>query len=337
MKKKMISDAVANIGTAYIEKAANYEVTKKNATLAWQLWGSIAACLCLGALVVTGVWHSGIFDTPSSSVSGNPNTFVITGDSTGNTNHANQEELPKTDSNTSDKPIDSFENALIQWKGKTISVSLGIALEKASETDVLNVGLTPLIVYDDVNTETADFVYNGKTLKEYYDIWKNRDLLLEKLGMLLKMGEELKYGETLYLTGSPDGTKWAKAYYEEVVEKIGKEVLETYIVNGEFLSDRVLEDQEKIAAQTPDIDYQKACDEYLKSRLSEEYKRLIKEGISAEFSPSGTALTISVTKSELEHLDFENTESWHFSVPKEETTSDDQETEIGLYTTENLS
>lgn len=55
MKKKTISDAITNIGTEYIEKAADYTVEKKTRKPVWVKWAAMAACLCLvvvGALTI---------------------------------------------------------------------------------------------------------------------------------------------------------------------------------------------------------------------------------------------------------------------------------------------
>ncbi len=47
MKKKIISDAITNISSEYIEKAADYTVAKKSRKPVWVKWGAMAACLCL--------------------------------------------------------------------------------------------------------------------------------------------------------------------------------------------------------------------------------------------------------------------------------------------------
>lgn len=47
MTKKTVSDAITNISTEYIEKAADYTVTKKTRKPVWVKWATIAACLCV--------------------------------------------------------------------------------------------------------------------------------------------------------------------------------------------------------------------------------------------------------------------------------------------------
>ncbi len=64
---KDISNAVSNINAEYIENAADYKATRKFRKSAWKKVGSMAACLCLCALLGIGVWHSGMLNTPITS------------------------------------------------------------------------------------------------------------------------------------------------------------------------------------------------------------------------------------------------------------------------------
>lgn len=47
MTRKTISDAVTNINAEYIEKAADFHVTKKRKKIRWGKWIAAAACVCL--------------------------------------------------------------------------------------------------------------------------------------------------------------------------------------------------------------------------------------------------------------------------------------------------
>ncbi len=47
MKKRIISDAITNISTEYIEKAANYTAENKKRKSLWIKWGTLAACFAL--------------------------------------------------------------------------------------------------------------------------------------------------------------------------------------------------------------------------------------------------------------------------------------------------
>ncbi len=75
MTRKNISNAVSNINAEYIENAADYKATRKVRRSAWRKVGSMAACLCLCALLGIGVWHSGMLNTPiGTEQSGTPDT-----------------------------------------------------------------------------------------------------------------------------------------------------------------------------------------------------------------------------------------------------------------------
>ena len=60
MTRKTISDAVSNISTEYIEKAADFAVAKKAHKPVWLKWAAMVACLCfvvVGALTIPN-WQS---------------------------------------------------------------------------------------------------------------------------------------------------------------------------------------------------------------------------------------------------------------------------------------
>ncbi len=61
MTKRTISDAITNISTEYIEKAADYTVTKKARKPVWVKWAAMAACLILvvGVLLGNPATHDG--------------------------------------------------------------------------------------------------------------------------------------------------------------------------------------------------------------------------------------------------------------------------------------
>jgi hypothetical protein len=59
----------------------------------------------------------------------------------------------------------------------------------------------------------------------------------------------LKYGDALYTTGTPDGEKWSQELYEREVALIGEDIIAKYIVDGEFLRDKVEADMEAITAK----------------------------------------------------------------------------------------
>lgn len=293
-----------------MEKGIRERKRKRSRILAF----STSLCLCL--LIGLGVWRSGFFGRQMNTATEGNSSETVSGDNTNDHTQTgtqvNSDEAPKIDGGVKDVEIVPVDNGLMSWENKTISISLWNALEKADGDDSLKIYPVALANEDDTN-----FTYNGKTLKEYRDAWDRKDSMLGRLGALLKVGDELKYGETLYIAGTPDGEKWAKELYEETVEMIGNDLLDKYIVNGEFLSDDVIKDSEKLAAETPEIEYGKACDEYVKYRLAGEYQRLKTQGVNAGLSSTGNTLMISVTKEEFENLKFDDAEHWFFTVQKD--------------------
>lgn len=88
-----------------------------------------------------------------------------------------------------------------------------------------------------------DFVYKGKSYDAYKQEYKESQTLVEKLECLLEEGEALKYGELLCTTGTPSGEIWSQERYNYKTQSYyGKNMLDTYIVNGEFLKDKVKSD-----------------------------------------------------------------------------------------------
>lgn len=61
MKKKTISDAITNISTEYIEKAADYTAVKKACKPVWLKWVAMAACFAVVAVLGVGVFQTGLF------------------------------------------------------------------------------------------------------------------------------------------------------------------------------------------------------------------------------------------------------------------------------------
>lgn len=91
-----------------------------------------------------------------------------------------------------------------------------------------------------VQSTPTDFVYNGKSYAQYKDEYQESKKLVEKLSNLLKDGEALKYGETLCITGTPEGELWSQERYSYKTQKYyGGEMLNSYIVNGEFLKEKL--------------------------------------------------------------------------------------------------
>ena len=250
-------------------------------------------CICIAVLLGVGVWQGGLLNAaepdasegynaalqgtvrPNETVGGTPDTPIIWGD-----NNGEVEEMGFT-----------------EWNGKSITLSLYDALsDETNKNHFLAIGVS--FELDD------EFVYKGKTVAEYDAEADRKSLISDSLGLLLKVGDELKYGEALYKTGTPDGTKWAKQLYEETVENIGAEILATYIVNGEFLKDKLEYDMENYTDHiTSRETYYKAIEAYHKYIADETCKQLKEQNIRCEVRD---CLTVYVTAEEFSSLKIKN-------------------------------
>ena len=190
---------------------------------------------------------------------------------------------------------------LVNINNKTVSFSMAEALEKAESDKIFDIIARPYIDYD--------FEYNGKTLNDYYcDLCEER-MLPEKLGQLIKDGDSLKYGSMLYEGGTPDGEKWAKELYDQRIAFYGNDFLSKYIVNGEFLRDKVAADLDASYSLT------KATDEYNEAFNS--YYQYLADNIKSSI-PSGVkeneGIILHMTAEEFKNFTPENLEAWTFTL-----------------------
>ena len=188
-----------------------------------------------------------------------------------------------------------------------------------------------LAAYRPTPANVTDFTYEGKTLSEWAIAADEERLLPEKMVQLLKCGDELKYGPALYETGTPDGYKWDKNYYEEQVAWFG-DLLDKYIVDGEFLRAALEADiaaLTSITVTTPDgtttvnysgatsarKQYSLAYNAYLETVLPAAAEKLTASGIPCQRAPYRTdALIFTATAAQLESLPLDDLGSWHFSL-----------------------
>lgn len=196
--------------------------------------------------------------------------------------------------------------------GKRIYPSLSEAFEKYDDDSVFAIAAY-CYGYDD------NFVYNGKTLAQYIDeemaIWDKIELRLQ----LLKCGDSLKYGEALYQTGTPDGERWAESYYYNEVSRFGQELISEYIVDGEFLKDKLTEDLRDLDNERKDRmqSYERAriaCSTYIFETAAEQINA---QGVYCETKYSSDRpylLVIFATKDEFEALSIDNIYKWHFAL-----------------------
>ena len=192
--------------------------------------------------------------------------------------------------------------------GKRVSFGLYNKLRNNAGTDV-EIAITPDYGVD------YNYEYNGKTINQYHNEWDEDSALFEKYGQIVKDGDKLKYGEALYTTGTPYGEKWGKDFYYQRVSFYGEEFLAKYIVNGEFLIDKVLADQaaHQDEHKTTNHAYKalhEAIDAYNYEEIQATISQLEQQNIRYEYNETQKALIFYVTATQFEKLSLDNVSSY---------------------------
>lgn len=210
-----------------------------------------------------------------------------------------------------EEDMSTGEIAVDTQMGKTIEWGLKKALENLPQNTKVAVAAYPYMT-------DPNFVWNGKSLKEYSDAFDAERSMLNKLGSLAKMGNMLKYGEAL-LTGTPDGEKWSKELYEETIAYYGEELLSKYIVNGEFLKDQLEADIEIMSGEgSAYYAYESACAAYNAYALDEAEKQLAAHSIDYDASNSADSgcIIMFVDAEQFSAFTMESIENWCFCLAR---------------------
>lgn len=293
-----------------MEKINEYEIERKHKRKVLARTVGSLCCFCLTVLMGVGVWQSGLFDGQiSPSISGS----------------SNQQEGPDTDEESSNREsTDSSQEAIAiwgdaeetqdagftEWNGKLISSYLYDVMRDEKNRNCL-IAIDVSFVYD------GQYIYNGKTLAEYESEAENERINYYKLTQLLKAGEYLKYGEELYKTGTPDGEIWAQAFYEERIAFYGEELLGKYIVNGEFLKEKLEADISKYSVNTPCRDeYEKARDAYYLFAVNEAAGQLKKQNVAHDII-NGKRLIIYTTADRLASLSLDSVSIFYLAIKED--------------------
>ncbi len=208
----------------------------------------------------------------------------------------------------------SVSAALELWQGKTISYSLAEAMKEAGPEAVFAVHAS---VYPD-----GAYLINGRKLSDYEAAAEEeRWVLPEKLQMLLKDGESLKYGSALLEGSTPTGEKWAPDLYAQKLAYYGEEMLAKYIVDGEFLRESVQRDLE--AAQKADSAqraYAEALHLYYKERIDAAMNELGSQSSYLLIENHGESgyLLLFVTEEQLAAVTLNPAEDWTFDLAHKE-------------------
>ncbi len=173
----------------------------------------------------------------------------------------------------------SSDNGLVDRNGKRIEVGLYEALSHYSDDTVFAIVTQ---ASGGKNQEYRQFVYNGKTLVEYEKEVEEERKLSEKLPLLFKSGDDLKYGEALYKIGNDKGQKWSKEHYDSIVAYFGEGLLSKYIVEGEFLREKLEYDYSQPVTVTAEIAWYKAYDAYENHIIQQTKEQLTEQGVIFE-------------------------------------------------------
>lgn len=345
-----------------LDRIGDYKAEQKNRRKTVTRIAVPALSLCLAALLGIGAWQSGLFQTEAplvdaGNLDGNEyssgQTVPIHPDEVSEQDKAGlnltQNNNAVIDPNARDKetgvPIitggDSgakgdeagtvSDCCIFCWKNK---LSMYGDLYWAVENNPDGV-YAVLATYRPTTANITSFTYEGKTLAELAIEADNERILPDKMMQLLKQGDELKYGTGLYKTGLPSGIKWDQTMYENTVAYLGEELLNKYIVDGEFLREALEKDiaaLPSIRMTTPDgtmtcigetkarEKYAKAYNAYLETVLPTAAAQLTANGIPCERAAyRNNGLTLLVTAEQLQNLPLEDPEYWLFSLAPDDS------------------
>ena len=284
-----------------LERREQYAVTQKKKKRV--LVGTIAS-LCVVAMVGVAVWKMpSVTEQPPVAPDDQQNSTTQTTPITKPTYNILWKEA--------EEDMSTGEIAVDTQMGKTIEWGLKKALENLPQNTKVAVAAYPYMT-------NPNFVWNGKSLKEYSDAFDAERSMLNKLGSLAKMGNMLKYGEAL-LTGTPDGEKWSKELYEETIAYYGEELLSKYIVNGEFLKDQLEADIEIMSGEgSAYYAYESACAAYNAYALDEAEKQLAAHSIDYDASNSADSgcIIMFVDAEQFSAFTMESIENWCFCLAR---------------------
>ena len=284
-----------------LERRELYAVTQKKKK---KVLVSTIASFCVVAVVGVAVWKMpSVTEQPPVAPDDQQNSTTQTTPITKPTYNILWKEA--------EEDMSTGEIAVDTQMGKTIEWGLKKALENLPQNTKVAVAAYP-------DMTDPNFVWNGKSLKEYSDAFDAERSMLNKLGSLAKMGNMLKYGEAL-LTGTPDGEKWSKELYEETIAYYGEELISKYIVNGEFLKDQLEADIEIMSGEgSAYYAYESACAAYNAYALDEAEKQLAAHSIDYDASNSADSgcIIMFVDAEQFSAFTMESIENWCFCLAR---------------------
>lgn len=243
-------------------------------------------CLCLATIIGISVWQN-TNAKPTNTSSSSENS----------SNKSTLNSIPDGPIIWDESDSANTELSYVNFKEKTLTFSLySVLLDQNNKDNLIAVS---------VGLEVdKNFIYNGKSLADYNADADAERFTLNKMDTLQKVGDDLKYGEALYLTGNASGVKWAKSFYDETLEYYGEKLLSKYIVDGEFLKEQLIADRKELSQNTPcQTAYETAYKAAYQHAIDQACKHLEEQNICYE---RGTGLVIFVTADEFDALTLEN-------------------------------
>lgn len=222
-----------------------------------------------------------------------------------------------------------------EWNGKTIGTDLSHRLYYDTDPDsIYAVKVQAGILYDfyryynDENGKDEkdkfndEFTYKGKNLAWYDAEYDKEQEMSNRLKTLHFIGDDLKYGEQLYAQGGTDGYiyRWTKESYDEMVSFIGKELIDKYIVDGEFLREKLEYDMSQPSSYSARQECYAAIEACEKYTLDKAEERLKAENIQYErknvvyYMPIEKYLVSEIHNSEDEEYD----EEYYYMIERNE-------------------
>lgn len=339
MKQKqseILFASMEHIDQDMVESAATAMTGKKKYGSPILKWSAVAAAVCVlvSSLAVfamfrdTGMQPGPIASPEPTAITTSTATTAITGTNaitnTPVNTPANTPANTATPKPTPDKPFQlptSAENIVwsnseqggpdsagAEWNGLWIDYALDEALN-----DMKNESYVAIHVHPNDPELLNQFVYNGKTYQALQEEWDELDWLITKLELLLKEGNELKYGEDLYTKGVPGVGKWSESFYQQKVDYYG-DLLEKYIKDGEFLRDAVELDRRQ-AVDDAETQWQLLTDAneaYLLHSAEEMYSAFAEKGYCVTIRNG--SLYLFVQKEAFANLDVPNREGYLFCL-----------------------
>ena len=230
MKSDKIFDAISDIDDDLIE-SAEINKNKKIYGRSWFRWSSAAALFIIAVVILAVSISFDKNDPPTDDTvsSGIESSYSYL--SNGSENNGSTTQVAVIEEITS-------EAGLVIWNGKTVSYNLYEKLKNADDDESIVIIAAPAV--------NSEFVYNGKTIGEYEKEMSDEKLLLEKSYQLLKDGDQLKDkldNENGWIESEENN------YYNTKIAFYGTDFLSIYIVDGQFLKEKLENDIETLSRQ----------------------------------------------------------------------------------------